>query len=414
MLKWFFLCLIIIIQGNAFAAMKEIRSVPTKVTYDEHNRILLNGKPWFPIVFTPFGPPLGAKDPNGRDAIEVLAAGGVDGFRIGRGIKTPEDEEMYAKYLDWFAEHGVYGFPYIAKLSVFEPQAPERKERLKEIVERFKYHPAMAVWKTDDEPAWGKAPIEGLMEAYKYLKEIDPDHPAWMAHAPRDTVDILREYCKACDMTGIDIYPISVPMGKHGHLPNKEISVVGDYADFINQAVDGKKPFLMILQVCWSGVVPPNNVLVYPTFHQERYMAYQAIIKGARGLVFFGMPVALQGRDAELGYNWTFWDEILKPLLREIGKGSELHSALLAPNSKPSLKATGAPDIEFTVREVGSFVYILAAKRESAEAPVTFSGNWLKGEVEVMFEGRTLEAKDGSFTDRFGPNDVHVYKVRMK
>jgi hypothetical protein len=32
----------------------------------------------------------------------------------------------------------------------------------------------------------------------------------------------------------------------------------------------------------------------------------------------------------------------------------------------------------------------------------------------VMFEGRTLKAEQGAFTDRFAPNDVHVYKVRMQ
>ena len=410
-MKILLVCAIVLLAMRASA--DEGKPVPTRVTYDKYNRLLLNGKPWFPIVFTPAPPPLGAKDPQGKDAVEVLAAGGVDGFRI-NGLDEPEREDECAKYLDWFAQHGVYGFPYLAKLSVFEDNAPDRPEHLRKVVERFKYHPALAVWKTEDEPAWGKVPVQGLMEAYKYLKQIDPDHPAWMVHAPRDTVELLREYCKACDITGLDIYPVSVPMGKHGHFPNKDLSVVGDYAEWLNEAVDGKKPFFMILQVAFSGVVPPDNILVYPNFPQERYMAYQAIIKGARGLVFFGMPVALQGRDQELGYNWTFWNEVLEPLLKEIGKGGELHQALLAPNSALPLKVTGAPDIEFAVREVGPYVYILAAKREGSPALISFSGRFLKGQAEVMFENRWLMITNGLFTDRFGRNDVHVYKIRLR
>lgn len=401
---------LMLIQGVSAA---NDRPVPTRVTTDQYNRVLLNGKPWFPIVLTPSGPPLGAKDPLGRDAVEVLAAGGVDGFRIGSGIESAADLEKYDRYMDWYAKHGVYGFPYVAKLSVFDPKHPERKARLKEVVERYRYHPAMAVWKTEDEPAWAKASVEGMMEAYKYLKEIDPDHPAWMVHAPRDTVEIWREYCKACDIAAVDIYPVSVPMGKHGHLPNKEISVVGDYAEWIEQAVEGKKPFFMILQVAFSGTTPPKNIRVFPTFHQLRYMSYQSIIKGARGLVYFGMPVALEGRDAELGYNWTFWNEVLRPLLREFARGSELHSALLAPDSKLALQVKGAPDIEWRCREVGPFLYILAAKREGPPAAVRFSGDFLRGRVQVMFEDRELEVIDSAFTDRFGPNDVHVYKVRL-
>jgi len=387
--------------------------MPTVVTIDDYNRVLLNGKPWFPICLTPFGPPLGAKDPTGRDAVEVLAAGGVNSFRIGRGHNDVSEDDDCERYLDWYAQHGMYGWPYIAEMSVFLPEHPERKKRLRQFVERFSKHPALAIYKTMDEPAWGKQSIEGMVAAYKYLKKIDPCHPAWMAHAPRDTVELLREYCKACDIAAVDIYPISVPMGKHGHLPNKNISVVGDYADFINKAVRGKKPFFMILQVAWSGVTPPNNILVMPTFRQERYMAYQAIIKGARGLVFFGMPVALQGRDADLGYNWTFWEEVLSPLLKEFAEGSELHDALLAPDSGLRIVLSGADDVEFTTRQVGSFLYILAAKRESAESKVTFSNECLTGEIEVMFENRFIEARHGSFTDTFMANDVHVYRVRL-
>ncbi len=387
--------------------------MPNKVTIDEHNRVLLNGSPWFPICFTPFAPPLGAVDPSGRDAIEVLAEGGVDSFRIGRGHNDPAEDQQCQEYLDWFAKSGVYGWPYIADMTVFDPKHPERKERLRQFVERFREHPALAIYKTMDEPAWGQQSVSGMIAAYKYLKQIDPDHPAWMVHAPRNTVELLAKYCKACDIAGIDIYPISVPMGLHSHLPNKNISVVGDYADFIKQAVEGKKPFFMVLQVCWSGTTPPKRIRVMPTFHQERYMAYQAIIKGARGLVFFGMPVALEGRDAELGYNWTFWEEVMRPLLSEFKKGTELYSALLEPDSNLHLAVKGAPDIEYTTREVGPYLYILAAKRESAELPVTFSADFLSGEVEVLFENRALPVKDGSFTDCFGPNDVHVYKVRL-
>jgi hypothetical protein len=407
------LTLILAVEGIALASCPDDKPVPTKVTIDEHNRLLLNGKPWFPLCLSP-GPPLRARDPKGRDGMAVIKAAGMNSFRVGASMSTPEDIEANEDYLDWIAEHGMYAFPNLREISVFHPQAPKRKEQLREVVTRFRCHPALAVWKTKDEPAWGEPaePVDGMLAAYKFLKEIDPDHPAWINHAPRNTVEIWREYCKACDITGIDIYPVSVPMGGSSHLPNKEISVVGDYVERITEAVDGKKPIFMVLQVGWSGATPPKRVRVFPTFHQERYMVYQAIIKGARGLLFFGSQVALEGRDAEMGFNWTFFNEVLTPLMREIGEGTELHSALLAPNSMAPLKMKGAPDIEFAAREVGPFLYILAAKREGVEAPVTFSGEALKGEIEVMFEGRKLEAQDGAFTDRFGPNDVHVYKLR--
>lgn len=395
-------------------AMAESARGPVKITSDEYNRVLLNGKPWFPIFFTPLPPPLGAKDPLGRDAVEVLVAGGVDGFRIGRGMDTPEEIEKCDRYMEWFAQHGAYAMPYISGPSVFDPKYPQRKEQLRKIIERYKDNPALAIWKTMDEPAWGGTPAEYMVDAYKFGKQLDPNHPFWIGHAPRSTLENLRTYYDACDMAGLDIYPVSIPMGKHGHFPNKEISVVGDYAQWLDKALYGRKPFFMILQVCWSGCTPPNNILVMPTFEQERYMTYQAIINGSRGLVYFGMPVALQGRDAELGYNWTFWNQVLKPVLSEIRKGSELYPALLAPNSEIPLKATGTPELEFTSREVGPFLYILAAKREGPEKEIRFSSDVLKGDIQVLFENRTVHAQAGKFTDTFKPFDVHVYRVRLR
>ena len=35
-------------------------------------------------------------------------------------------------------------------------------------------------------------------------------------------------------------------------------------------------------------MLPPDHVPIFPTLKQARFMAYEAIIAGARGLVFFG------------------------------------------------------------------------------------------------------------------------------
>ena len=58
-----------------------------------------------------------------------------------------------------------------------------------------------------------------------------------------------------------------------------------------------------------------------PSLGQERYMAYDAIINGARGLLFYGghNPHCYRAQDRALGWNWTFWSQVLKPLLSEIG-----------------------------------------------------------------------------------------------
>ena len=146
-------------------------------------------------------------------------------------------------------------------------------------------------------------------------------------------------------------------------------------------------------------------------------MSYEAIICGARGLNYFGgghsMGQTLSERDRPLGYNWTFWEHVLKPLLAELNERSPLHQALLAPNSNLPVQAQGAAGVEFAVREVAEQIFILACKREGETAQVTFKG--LPAGVtggDVLYESpRKLEVKNGQFTDWFGPEEVHVYRL---
>ena len=78
--------------------------------------------------------------------------------------------------------------------------------------------------------------------------------------------------------------------------------------------------------------------------------------------------------------------------------------------------STDVSSIEWLVREAGDDVYVLACKKEGPTIHVKFSGlprECGKGAV-VFEEPRTVEAKEGSFTDWFGPYEVHVYKFARK
>jgi hypothetical protein len=142
-------------------------------------------------------------------------------------------------------------------------------------------------------------------------------------------------------------------------------------------------------------------------------MTYEAIINGARGLLYFGgnLPQVMNRTDANLGWNWAFWNSVLRPIVAQIGDKSELYPALLEPNSTLPVRSN-VPDIEFCVRQVGSDVFILACKRNRGTADVTFGG--LPATVSggsVMYESRGVTVQNGSFTDHFSQFDVHVYKL---
>jgi hypothetical protein len=171
----------------------------------------------------------------------------------------------------------------------------------------------------------------------------------------------------------------------------------------------------MTLQIAWSGVIKPGKTLRLPTFPEQRFMTYQAIINGARGLLYFGghLPKGMSDEDARLGWNWRHWRRVLRPVIEEIGEKSPLYPALLAPESARPIKTAEAGRIEFCVREADGALFLLACSRGNETALVTFSGlPEGNSEAVVMFEPpRTVAVMNGTLQDWFAPFEVHVYRL---
>jgi hypothetical protein len=195
----------------------------------------------------------------------------------------------------------------------------------------------------------------------------------------------------------------------------------------------------MTLQIAWSGVLPneaaPDKVPRFPTLHEERFMVYQAIINGARGLVFFGgqLTQVMRPRDATSSWNWTFWELVLRPLLIELTSPSVL-PALLAQSARASVSASTG-EVELITRESGDFLYVIAVRRGGGTSQVTFTGLPRKRDNtklmtgQVMFEYaqdppsppvrpdhqqfRYVKAAEGGFKDWLGPHDARVYRFRL-
>jgi hypothetical protein len=395
------------------------RRGPSRVTIGADNVMSINGARVFPIGFT-FAPPPGAKSPRGVEGLRELHDAGALMLRTGPSGKQGWDEAWIAREREWedaAARNGMYTMPWLKELAaVPDPQSP-RAEKLRGVIRMFRNHPGLGVWKGEDEPEWGKKPIPPLRRAYDIVHETDPDHPLWIVQAPRGTVATLKPYNETYDIGGIDIYPVSYPPGVHSDQPNKELSMVGDFTRRIAETVEGRKPFWMTLQIAFSGTVKPGKTLRFPTFPEQRFMAYEAIINGARGLVYFGgqLPTTLNERDARLGWNWTYWDQVLRRLVEELGIHSPLAPALVAPDSALPVRASeDGDDIELRVRESGKEIYVLACRRGGATAETRFRG--LPGGItagSVMFEEpRQVTVRDGEFSDWFGPQEVHVYRFR--
>jgi hypothetical protein len=253
------------------------------------------------------------------------------------------------------------------------------------------------------------------VRAYQRLHALDADHPLVIIEAPLGSIASLSPYSAALDITGADIYPVSYPPGAHAGSTNIDISVVGDITRKMMQAARGK-PVWTTLQIAWSGVLPPAHVPRFPSLLEERFMAYQAIVAGARGLAFFGghLTQLMRPADVQLGWNWTFWERVLQPLVSELSS-TAIAPALVAPAANATITAN-AGDIDLATRQADGFLYLIVVRRGNPTSQVTFTGLPTGiGGGEVLFEyaqGRFREVTvtGSSFRDWFGPHDSHVYR----
>ena len=403
---------VLIVLASSAAAAPPVQHV----RLGPDGRFFINDAAAFPIGYTS-GPMLGALAPNGGGALAELSREGYI-FQLwycGPDMWGPEREAQLDRVLEESTRQGTHVVISIHDLQHTKPGESAKIAELRRVVTKYRDNPAVVFWKGQDEPQWSHYQPDDLRVYYQTVHELDYNHPIWITQAPRGTVEDLRPFDPFFDIGAIDIYPVGYPPGEHSGIANKNLSVVGDYAKIIGEATNHQKALMMVLQICWSGVVKPGKTLRFPTFEDERYMTYQAIIDGARGLVYFGGNVrpCWNDHDTAYGWNWTFYDRVLRHVLDELRPESPLHPALVAPNSTLPVRVEAAPGVEYAVRESGDFIYILAAKREGDTAQVTFSGLPNVAVGDVLFEApRTIKADGGRFTDWFGPHDVHVYRFR--
>ncbi|HEY4348370.1 MAG TPA: hypothetical protein VGM80_12340 [Gaiellaceae bacterium] len=379
--------------------------------------LLIGNAKRFPLVLSN-GPPATSVAPSGKNGLAEVAAAGISFLRTGTGGWSDEfaDGQLTNERaaLDAAESHGLQCWSWLGELQNLPAQSGSAREQLlAKVVGALKAHPGLGAWKGHDEPSFGNVPVTGLVRGYAKVKSVDPDHPLVIIEAPRQTAPQLQRYNPALDITGADIYPVSYPPGTHAATTKKDIGLVGDQTAKMVRAAAGK-PVWMTLQIAWSGILPPGHVPTFPTAKEERFMAYQAIIAGARGLAFFGghLPQVMRPADAKTGWNWHFWTTVLQPLVAELSS-TAVNPALTAREGAP-VKVDSA-EIQCTTRQDAHFLYVLAVRRGGTTSQVSFTGLPNVSRGEALFEYandafRPVTVRAGTLRDWFGPYDAHVYR----
>jgi len=390
-------------------------------TFDRSRTIRFDGRPTYPIVLSP-GPPLGSSTPWGTNGLAETAAAGVNMYRTGVGGTWSDDDINTALAWDRAAAAlHVYTWPNLGGYSQALPGSPQ-DAALANVVDTLTNDPsgrAIAMWKGRDEPWWSNIAPDALQFAYCRVTSrgdpswcdgevpLDPSQLWVTIEAPKGTIADIAPYSSVTDIHGVDIYPITIG----NYAPN--LQRVGKWTASLVAATP-LAPVWTTIQICASGSYDKTTgEFVLPTLQQERYMAYDAILNGAKALTFYGGSNAacFSGSDSQYGWNWSFWQSVLKPLVQQLSASSNIAPALVN-GARTLTVTTGGTGMETALRQGTSVddLWLIAARNGPGTRNVTFKGlpPWVH-RGSVYTENRTIIASNGSFRDRFSQWDVHVY-----
>ena len=389
-------------------------------TSDLDGTMLLNGQKVFPLVLAK-GPDAGSTTPDGTPAFAEVARGGVNFLKLGPAT-TPWTAGDVADANGQDRAAASSGLATWINLSTVAQASPGSASDLllEQVVTSLKGDAggtAIGVWKGADEPQWSGIAPAALQFAYCRAtgrgdtsscggeQVLDTAHQWVTIEAPRGTAAQLQPYTAVTDVHGVDVYPVTLQN------PAPDMHAVGSWTNTI-ASVTPNHAVWATLQVCASGSYDTSGNYVLPTFAQERYMAYDAIVNGARSLAFYGgnIPGCWSASDRQYGWNWTFWSTVLKPLLGELDASSPLAPALVSPASNQVLGTNDTSTEAISRSGSGNDIWVIATRSGPGTVPVTITG--LPTDVAsgtAYTEGRSIAVSNGSFTDDFPQWGVHVY-----
>jgi len=174
------------------------------------------------------------------------------------------------------------------------------------------------------------------------------------------------------------------------------------------------RPLFMVLQAfAWEMLQDKEGIherreekVLYPTYRQSRFMAFQALIKGANGIVYWGSHYTPQPSDC-----WTG----VKRVTREV---ADLGGALASRTPDLSIEVdyhemghSVDAGVQTLAKEHADKLYLFTcnADKNACKATVSGLGGWTT--CRVAGEDRALAVEDGSITDTWRRFDVHLYEL---
>lgn len=337
-----------IVHRDAHRLQRRTQPAP-KVYADRHNRLIVDGRPFFPLgmywgsitaehlaIFA--RGPFNCLMPYGRPTRQQMDLAGKLGLKVIYSVK------------DFY--HGTRWCPDFIRSAADEEPAVRRAVR------ELRDHPALLAWYLNDELPQAMLP---RLEAHqRWLEQEDPNHPTWTVLYQ---VGDVAAYSRSFDVIGTDPYPI----------PSRPPALAGEWARLTRRGVADARAVWMVPQVFNWGVyrkTPQEQRSARPpTFDEMRSMTWQCIAEGADGIVFYSWQDLHRDKAAPFEKRWA-------EICRVAGEVKQMAPVLLSAEPTPKVTVDAPAAVHWTVRRRGPgvWVFLVNDAARPAEATVRIAG----------------------------------------
>jgi hypothetical protein len=214
--------------------------------------------------------------------------------------------------------------------------------------------------------------------------------------------EMYPKYIAGADVVSFDIYPVNKAAGKE---PPK-LWMVAEGVDNLRVWADRKKPV-------WAWIETTNiRGGGKPTPAQFRMEVWSAIVHGALGIGYFVHQIGPKFIEAALLADPTM-SAAVKDVDAQIAElAPVLNTASIINAVKVTLTNPKIPvDVMVKRKDGATYVFAVGMRDGANMAKFDLTCVAQSGKVEVLGESRTLDIVGASFSDKFEPYAVHLYKV---
>jgi hypothetical protein len=351
------------------------------VRIDEQNRLIINGKPVFPLMaYHTF-----------LEDVPILAKLGFNMFTprypdsplMSLPTRDAKTIGIAKQYLDAAKANNIYAIMGGGIFGAGGGSTQVNEEGIKALTN----DPGLALWYGSDEP--GKKQLEQLQPGYTAAKQLGTRPIVVVTNMTFHT----QKVAEVADIVGVDPYPI----------PNVSLRAVADHTRYASEASHGLKPVFTAI---------PQYRGKQPTVEELRCMAYLAVASGANGLGIY----AWDDRQAITKKGWYTKEnpEDLKVLQTVIAELSGMQDVLVIPNS--TRKMAFAPvnqALHAAFKESGneSYLMIVNDSRVTEEATLSVDGLQSADGVSTRDANDKLAIRGGKVLVQLPPLGAKLFKL---